>query len=63
MSSTAGLKKKRIRVKRQKVKVFRASEPLISVFMWGVNHSVSRTFYIAGRAGLGGEKIKGVKGI
>ncbi|KAM8976703.1 phosphatidylinositol 5-phosphate 4-kinase type-2 gamma [Pelodytes ibericus] len=26
---------------QQKVKVFRASDPLISVFMWGVNHSVN----------------------
>lgn len=27
---------------QQKVKVFRASDPVLSVFMWGVNHSVSR---------------------
>ena len=25
----------------QKVKLFRASDPLLSVVMWGVNHSVS----------------------
>lgn len=25
----------------QKVKLFRASEPILSVFMWGVNHTVS----------------------
>lgn len=25
---------------QQKVKVFRASDPVLSVFMWGVNHSV-----------------------
>lgn len=25
----------------QKVKLFRASDPLLSVLMWGVNHSVS----------------------
>ncbi|XP_064408502.1 phosphatidylinositol 5-phosphate 4-kinase type-2 gamma isoform X2 [Latimeria chalumnae] len=25
---------------QQKVKVFRASDPLLSVFMWGVNHSI-----------------------
>ncbi|MEQ2206735.1 Phosphatidylinositol 5-phosphate 4-kinase type-2 gamma [Xenoophorus captivus] len=24
---------------QQKVKVFRASEPIVSVFIWGVNHS------------------------
>jgi hypothetical protein len=38
---TSKLKKKHIRVKHQKVKVFRAKEPLLSVFMWGVNHTVS----------------------
>lgn len=27
----------------QKVKLFRASDPLLSVLMWGVNHSVSQT--------------------
>lgn len=27
---------------QQKVKVFRASDPMLSVFMWGVNHSVRR---------------------
>lgn len=36
------LKKKHFRVKHQKVKLFRANEPLLSVFMWGVNHTVSR---------------------
>jgi hypothetical protein len=36
------LKKKHFRVKHQKVKLFRASEPLLSVFMWGVNHTVSK---------------------
>ena len=29
----------------QKVKLFRASDPLLSVLMWGVNHSVSQTIY------------------
>lgn len=28
----------------QKVKLFRASDPLLSVLMWGVNHSVRLTF-------------------
>lgn len=28
----------------QKVKLFRASDPLLSVLMWGVNHSVSHIF-------------------
>uniref|UniRef100_A0A4W5R549 Phosphatidylinositol 5-phosphate 4-kinase type-2 gamma n=1 Tax=Hucho hucho TaxID=62062 RepID=A0A4W5R549_9TELE len=31
---------------QQKVKVFRASDPVLSVFMWGVNHSVSITRYV-----------------
>lgn len=40
------LKKKHIRVKHQKVKLFRANEPLLSVFMWGVNHTVNIYFLI-----------------
>ena len=39
--SALKLKKKNVRVKHQKAKLFRANEPLLSVFMWGVNHSVS----------------------
>ena len=35
------LKSKKKNFKKQKRKVFRANEPFISVFMWGVNHSVS----------------------
>jgi 1-phosphatidylinositol-5-phosphate 4-kinase len=35
------LKKKHIRVKHQKAKLFRASEPILSVLMWGINHTVS----------------------
>lgn len=41
-SGLSKLKKKHIRVKHQKVKLFRANEPLLSVFMWGVNHTVSK---------------------
>ena len=40
--SSMKLKKKRIRVKHQKVKLFRANEPILSVFMWGINHTVRR---------------------
>lgn len=29
----------------QKVEVFRASDPVLSVFMWGINHTV-KLFYI-----------------
>ncbi len=39
--SSIKLKKKHIRFKHQKVKLFRANEPIISVFMWGINHTVS----------------------
>lgn len=35
------VKKKRFKPKHQKAKVFRANEPLLSVFMWGVNHTIS----------------------
>jgi len=44
MMSSSGqskLKKKHFRVKHQKVKLFRANEPFLSVFMWGINHTVS----------------------
>lgn len=38
----------------QKVKLFRASDPLLSVLMWGVNHSVS--------GGTGGRRCRGARG-
>ena len=36
------LKKKVLKMKTatQKKKLFRANEPLLSVFMWGINHTV-----------------------
>ena len=41
----ASLKSKRkqlkVRAVAPKLKLFRANEPLLSVFMWGINHSVS----------------------
>lgn len=40
------LKKKRFRVKHQKVKLFRANEPLLSVFMWGVNHTINELMHV-----------------
>ncbi|XP_023314099.1 phosphatidylinositol 5-phosphate 4-kinase type-2 alpha [Trichogramma pretiosum] len=46
-SSLSKLKKKHIRVKHQKVKVFRASEPLLSVFMWGVNHTINELGHVS----------------
>ena len=33
-------KKKHIKTVTQKVKLFRAKDPLMSVFMWGVSHTV-----------------------
>ena len=46
MSSISELKSKKsknknkLSIKIQKKKVFRATEPLIAVFMWGINHTV-----------------------
>ncbi|PNF26691.1 Phosphatidylinositol 5-phosphate 4-kinase type-2 alpha [Cryptotermes secundus] len=40
------LKKKHFRVKHQKVKLFRANEPLLSVFMWGVNHTINELSHV-----------------
>ncbi|KAG8585588.1 hypothetical protein GDO81_005083 [Engystomops pustulosus] len=40
-ATTAKTKTKKKHFVQQKVKVFRASDPLVSVFMWGVNHSVN----------------------
>ncbi|XP_037075422.1 phosphatidylinositol 5-phosphate 4-kinase type-2 alpha-like [Pollicipes pollicipes] len=39
-------KKKHIRPKHQKVKLFRANEPLLSVLMWGVNHTINQLTHI-----------------
>jgi len=39
-------KTKRFKVKHPKRKVFRSSDPLLSVFMWGVNHSVRELQHI-----------------
>jgi hypothetical protein len=40
MEGQSKTKTKRFKVKHPKRKLFRASDPLLSVFMWGVNHSV-----------------------
>jgi hypothetical protein len=37
--------KNKLSIKIQKKKVFRANEPLISVFMWGINYSVIRLIH------------------
>jgi len=46
MEGLATTKTKKFRVKHPKRKLFRASEPLLSVFMWGVNHSVREQQHI-----------------
>ncbi|CAH0548615.1 unnamed protein product [Brassicogethes aeneus] len=49
MSSLHGLsklKKKHFRVKHQKVKLFRANEPFLSVFMWGINHTINELMHV-----------------
>uniref|UniRef100_A0A672I9Q1 Phosphatidylinositol 5-phosphate 4-kinase type-2 gamma n=1 Tax=Salarias fasciatus TaxID=181472 RepID=A0A672I9Q1_SALFA len=39
--ANSGTKTKKKHFVQQKVKVFRASDPVLSVFMWGVNHSIN----------------------
>ncbi|CAG2162198.1 unnamed protein product [Oppiella nova] len=39
-------KTKRFKPKHQKAKLFRASEPLLSVFMWGVNHTIHELTHV-----------------
>ena len=39
--ASKGKVKKHFKAKHQKKRVFRSSDPVISVFMWGVNHTVS----------------------
>ena len=38
-------KTKKFKTVLQKKKLFRANDPMLSVFMWGVNYSVSTTVY------------------
>ncbi|XP_073991199.1 phosphatidylinositol 5-phosphate 4-kinase [Rhodnius prolixus] len=44
--SLSKLKKKHFRVKHQKVKLFRANEPILSVLMWGVNHTINELSHV-----------------
>ena len=39
--ASKGKVKKHFKAKHQKKRVFRSSDPILSVFMWGVNHTVS----------------------
>ncbi|XP_020629999.1 phosphatidylinositol 5-phosphate 4-kinase type-2 alpha-like [Orbicella faveolata] len=45
-SHTKTKKKKRFRVMSQKVKVFRSKNPLLSVLMWGVSHSINELSHV-----------------
>lgn len=45
MSTKQKTKSKKVKAVQQKKKLFRANEPLLSVFMWGVNYSVSSNFF------------------
>ena len=47
MEGLSTTKTKRFKVKHPKRKLYRASEPLLSVFMWGVNHSVNELTHIS----------------
>ena len=39
--ASKGKVKKHFKAKHQKKRVFRSSDPVLSVFMWGINHTVS----------------------
>lgn len=45
-------KQKKVRKVRQKLKLFRANEPLKSVLMWGINYSFSAMNHVKPRAML-----------
>lgn len=40
------VKTKRFKPKHQKAKLFRASEPLLSVFMWGINYTINELTHV-----------------
>jgi 1-phosphatidylinositol-5-phosphate 4-kinase len=40
-------KQKHLKAVHQKVKLFRANEPFLSVFMWGVNHTISELSHVS----------------
>ena len=45
--TNSSIKTKHIKVKHPKRKLYRASEPLLSVFMWGINHTVRELSHIS----------------
>jgi len=46
-SSLAKMKTKRFKVKHPKRKLFRANDPVLSVFMWGINHTVKELQHVS----------------
>ena len=46
-SALAKTKTKRFKVKHPKRKLFRSKDPLLSVFMWGVNHTVKELQHVS----------------
>jgi len=46
-SSMAKMKTKKFRVKHPKRKLFRANDPVLSVFMWGINHTVKELQHVS----------------
>ena len=47
VSDAVQTKTKRFKVKHPKRKLYRASEPLLSVFLWGVNHTVRELAHVS----------------
>jgi len=47
MEGLSTTKTKKFRVKHPKRKLYRSSEPLLSVFMWGINHTVRELSHIS----------------
>ena len=45
--SLSTTKTKHIKVKHPKRKLYRSSDPLLSVFMWGINHTVRELTHIS----------------
>lgn len=52
MSATAKQKRKNFKSIQPKMKLFRAKEPLLSVFMWGINHSINELANYPGKVML-----------
>ncbi|KAJ6224076.1 hypothetical protein RDWZM_002621 [Blomia tropicalis] len=45
-SKSMKIKTKRFKPKHQKTKLFRSEEPLLSVFMWGINYTINELTYV-----------------